>query len=292
MLHLVPGDPVDAMVGAAAFQGGVRQDVVDRIRADLGLDDPLPVQYGRWLAGALRGDLGTSYVRGRPVTTLLLERLPSTAELALAAMLIGGGAGLALGTAAALWRNTPLDGAVMLVSLGGVSMPSFWLSMLLILVFSVLLGWLPATGSGGFDRLILPAVALGYEGVALASRLTRSALLEVLARPYVATAHAKGLPPRLVVLRHALRNALIPVVTVLGLQAGRLLAGSVIVETVFARQGVGQLAIEAILTKDYPLVQGIILFSASVYVAVNLVVDLSYGALDPRIRAGMGSAGA
>jgi len=177
-----------------------------------------------------------------------------------------------------------VDGAVMVLSLGGVSMPSFWFAMLLILVFSVFLGLLPATGSGGIDRLILPAVALGYEGVALVARLTRAALIEVLARQYIVTAHAKGLPPRLVVLRHALRNALIPIVTVLGLQLGRLLAGSVIVETVFARAGIGQLAIEAILQKDFPLVQGVILFTASVYVVANLVVDVAYGYLDPRIR--------
>src|SRR5215216_5157060 len=279
MLHLVPGDPVDAMMGAAAFQSGGRQDVVEQIRNELGLNDPLPVQYLRWAGHAVTGDLGVSYVRRTPVAVLILERLPSTVELAVASMLLAATLGLGLGLLAALKRNTPIDGLVMLISLGGVSMPSFWLAMLLILVFSVLLGLVPATGSGGFDRLILPAIALGYEGVALIARLTRASMLEVLGRPYITTARAKGLAPRVVILRHALRNALIPVVTVLGLQLGRLLAGSVIVETVFARQGLGQLAIEAILTKDYPLVQGIILFSASAYVLANLVVDLAYGYL-------------
>jgi len=173
---------------------------------------------------------------------------------------------------------------VMLVSLAGVSMPSFWSAMILILVFSVSLNLVPATGSGGFGRLILPAIVLGYEGAALIARLTRASLLEVLSREYIRTARAKGLPRRSVVLGHAMRNALIPVVTVVGLQLGRLLAGSVIVETVFARQGVGQLAVDAILSKDYPLVQGIILLTAITYVFANLLVDVSYGFLNPRIR--------
>ena len=284
MLHLVPGDPVDAMMGAAAFQSAGRQDLVDRIREELGLNQPMPVQYAQWAAHAVRGDLGQSFVRNRPVTELILERLPSTLELAGMSMLIAASVGLILGLIAALKRNSPIDGLVMAVSLGGVSMPSFWFALLLILVFSVGLGLLPATGSGTFAQLILPAVALGYEGVALIARLTRASMLEVLSKQFMTTAHAKGLPPRVVLLRHALRNAMIPVVTVVGLQVGRLLAGSVIVETVFARQGIGQLAIEAILQKDYPLVQGIILLTASTYVIANLLVDLSYGYLDPQIR--------
>jgi len=284
MLHLVPGDPIDAMMGAAAFQATTRQEVVDRIREELGLNDPVPVQYARWAVNAIRGDLGHSFIRNRPVGELILERLPSTLELAGLSMVIAAALGLACGLLAALKRNTPIDGLVMAVSLGGVSMPGFWFALLLILVFSVLLGLLPATGSGTFAQLILPAVALGYEGVALIARLTRASMLEVMTRPYMTTAQAKGLSPRARILRHALRNALIPVVTVVGLQVGRLLAGSVIVETVFARQGIGQLAIEAILQKDYPLVQGIILLTASTYVVVNLLVDLSYGYLDPQIR--------
>jgi peptide/nickel transport system permease protein len=287
MLHLVPGDPIDAMMGAAAFQsGGGRQDLVDRIRLELGLNDPLPVQYGRWALGALHGDFGMSFVRGRPVGELIMERLPSTAQLAVAALLFAVIVGLTLGIIAATHRNSPIDAAVMLVSLGGVSMPGFWLALLLILLFSVLLNWLPATGSGSLEQLVLPAIALGYEGVALVARLTRAAMLDALAAQYVTTARSKGLAWRVVVFRHALRNALIPIVTVAGLQAGHLLAGSVIVETVFARQGIGQLAIDAILTKDYPLVQGIILFTAITYVILNLLTDISYGYLDPRIRAG------
>lgn len=286
MLHLVPGDPIDAMMGSAAFQSGSgRQDLVDRIRQDLGLNEPLPVQYGRWALGAVHGDLGTSFIRGRPVGDLILERLPSTAQLAAASLLFAVAVGLGLGIIAATHRNTPIDAAVMLVSLGGVSMPSFWLALLLILGFSVMLNWLPATGSGSLEQLVLPAIALGYEGVALVARLTRAAMLEALNAQYVTTARSKGLATRVIVFRHALRNALIPIVTVAGLQAGHLLAGSVIVETVFARQGIGQLAIDAILTKDYPLVQGIILFTAATYVLLNLLTDVSYGYLDPRIRA-------
>jgi peptide/nickel transport system permease protein len=260
--------------------------MAQQIRQELGLDEPLPVQYMRWLGNAVRGDFGMSYVRRRPVVDVVLERVPSTLELAGAGLLIAASVGLVFGIGAALKRNTPLDGLIMIVSLGGVSTPNFFLAMLLILVFSVLLGWLPATGSGTFDRLVLPAIALGYNGVAIVARLTRSSMLEVLNRPYVTTAHAKGLAQRTVILRHALRNALGPIVTVIGLQVGHLVAGSVIVETVFARQGMGQLAIEAILTKDFPVVQAVILFSAVAYVVANLLVDIAYGYLDPQIRAG------
>lgn len=286
MLQLVPGDPIDAMLGAADNGLSIsRPDLVQRVRVEMGLDQPLPIQYVRWLAGAVHGDFGMSYVRRRPVADVLAERLPSTLELAGAGLLVAVVVGLGLGVAAALERNTPLDGLTMVVSLGGVSLPNFFFAMLLVLAFSVALGWLPATGSGGFDRLILPALALGYHGAALVARITRASMLEALNRPYVTTAWAKGLPPRLVVLRHALRNALVPIVTVVGLQIGQLLAGSVIVETIFARQGIGQLAVESILAKDYPMVQAVILFTASAYVLTNLLVDVLYGYLNPQIRA-------
>ena len=287
ILHLVPGDPVDAMMGAASFGISTPESqakLVAQIREQLGLDDPLPIQYLHWLGNALRLDLGESFIRHQPVATLIAQRLPATLELAGAALVLSVVLGMSVGIIAALKRHTAIDAAVMIVSLAGVSIPSFAFAMLLILVFSVFLGMLPATGSGSFDRLILPAVVLGYEGTALIARLTRASLLEVLGREYITTARSKGLPRRIVVLRHALRNALIPVVTIVGLQVGRLLAGSIIVETVFARQGVGQLAIDAILQKDYPLVQGIILLTASAYVVANLLVDISYGFINPRIR--------
>jgi peptide/nickel transport system permease protein len=287
ILHLVPGDPVDAMMGAASFGISTPESqaqLVAQIREQLGLNDPLPIQYLHWLGNALHFDFGQSFIRHQAVATLIAQRLPSTLELAGAALVLSVVIGMVFGIVAALRRNTWVDGAVMILSLGGVSMPSFAYAMLLILVFSVFLGWLPATGSGSLDRLILPALVLGYEGTGLIARLTRASLLEVLGREYINTARAKGLPPRVVVLRHALRNALIPVVTIVGLQIGRLLAGSIIVETVFARQGVGQLAIDAIQTKDYPLVQGIILLTASAYVVANLLVDVSYGFINPKIR--------
>ena len=287
ILHLIPGDPIDTMLGAAA--AGIttpeaQANLVAQVRDQLGLNDPLPIQYLHWLGAALRLDFGESFIRHQSVATLIAQRLPSTLELAGAALLLSVTLGVGLGIIAALKRHTFVDAAVMILSLGGVSMPSFAFAMLLILLFSVTLGWLPATGSGSFDRLILPALVLGYEGTGLIARLTRASLLEVLGREYINTARAKGLPRRVVVLRHALRNALIPVVTIVGLQVGRMLAGSIIVETVFARQGVGQLAIDAILTKDYPLVQGIILLTAFSYVVANLLVDISYGFINPKIR--------
>jgi len=293
ILHLIPGDPVDAMLGSAAAGIGTpeqRAQIEAQINAELGLSDPLPIQYLRWAWNALHLDLGQSYIRHEPVAQLIAERLPSTLELAGAALLLSVILGVGLGILAALKRNTPIDGLVMLFSLGGVSIPSFAFALLLILVFSVFLGLLPATGSGGIDRLILPAVVLGYEGVGLIARLTRASLLEVMGLEYIRTARAKGLAGRTIILRHAMRNALIPIVTIVGLQAGRLLAGSVIVETVFARQGIGQLAIDSINTKDYPVVQGVILLTAIAYVVANLLVDISYGFLNPRIRQGNAAA--
>ena len=288
ILHLVPGDPIDAMIGAASFGVGDRaaqERLVASLREQLGLNDPLPLQYVHWLWNATHLDLGESFIRHQPVIKVIGDRLPSTIELAGSALVLSVLLGVALGIVAAVKRNSPIDRLVMFVSLGGVSIPSFVLAIVLILVFSVTLGLLPATGSGSIDRLILPMLVLGYEGIGLIARLTRASLLDVLGREYVRTAHAKGLPPRTVLLGHAMRNALIPVVTIVGLQLGRLLAGSVIVETVFARQGIGQLAIDSIIAKDYPVVQGVILLTATSYVIANLLVDISYGFINPRIRA-------
>jgi peptide/nickel transport system permease protein len=287
VLHLVPGDPIDAMIGAASFGIGDRaaqEQLVAQLREQLGLNDPLPLQYVRWLWNAAHLDLGESFIRHQPVVKLIGDRLPSTVELAATALALSVVLGVVLGLIAAVKRNTPIDRLVMFFSLGGVSIPSFFFAMLLILLFSVTFGLLPATGSGSIDRLILPALVLGYEGTGLIARLTRASLLDVLGREYMRTAHAKGLGPRTALLRHAMRNALIPVVTIVGLQLGRLLAGSVIVETVFARQGIGQLAIDSIIAKDYPVVQGVILLTATSYVIANLLVDISYGFINPRIR--------
>jgi len=282
MLFLVPGDPVKIML--AEFV--TTPDQIAQMRAQLHLDEPVLKQYGRFVGSALRGDLGVSIRSRRPVTAEITENIGSTGQLALASMLVAIGLGVPLGLLAALGRNSWLDVAAMVVALLGVAMPSFWLGFLLIFVFSLHLGWLPATGGGDLPHLVMPAVALGMIAAAIIARLTRSSMLEVLGQDYVRTARAKGLGSGSVVVRHALRNALIPVVTVFGLQFGNLLAGAVIVETVFSRPGLGRLIVGGILAKDFPLVQGTVLFVAAAYVLINVVVDVAYAYIDPRIRIG------
>ena len=280
MLFLVPGDPVKMML--AEFV--TNPDQIAQMRAQLHLDEPILKQYGRFVTNALRGDLGTSIRSRRPVTTEIGENLASTAQLALAAMLVAVGLGIPLGLLAALSRNSWLDVASMGTALLGVSMPSFWLGLLLIFVFSLHLAWFPATGGGDLHHLILPAITLGMIAAAIIARLTRSSMLEVLGQDYVRTARAKGLGGFSVVVRHALKNALIPIITIFGLQFGNLLAGAVIVETVFSRPGLGRLIVGGILNKDFPLVQGVVLFVATTYVLINLLVDVAYAYADPRIR--------
>ena len=282
MLFLVPGDPVKIML--AEFV--TTPDQIAQMRAQLHLDEPVLKQYGRFVGSALRGDLGVSIRSRRPVTAEITENIGSTGQLALASMLVAIGLGVPLGLLAALGRNSWLDVAAMVVALVGVAMPSFWLGFLLIFVFSLHLGWLPATGGGDLLHLVMPAVALGMIAAAIIARLTRSSMLEVLGQDYVRTARAKGLGSGSVIVRHALRNALIPVVTVFGLQFGNLLAGAVIVETVFSRPGLGRLIVGGILAKDFPLVQGTVLFVAAAYVLINVVVDVAYAYVDPRIRIG------
>jgi len=282
MLFLVPGDPVKIML--AEFVTTPEQ--IARMRAQLHLDEPVLQQYGRFVGNALRGDLGTSIRSRRPVTQEISDNLASTAQLALASMAVAVALGIPLGLIAALVRNSWLDVASMGVALLGVSMPSFWLGLLLIFTFSLHLGWFPATGGGDLLHLVLPAVTLGAIASAIIARLTRSSMLEVLGQDYVRTARAKGLAGWSVVLRHALKNALIPVLTIFGLQFGNLLAGTVIVETVFSRPGLGRLIVGGILAKDFPLVQGTVLFVATVYVLINVVVDVAYAVADPRIRLG------
>ena len=282
MLFLVPGDPVKIML--AEFV--TTPDQIAQMRAQLHLDEPVLKQYGRFVTSALRGDLGVSIRSRRPVAAEITENIGSTGQLALASMLVAIGLGVPLGLLAALGRNSWLDVAAMVVALLGVAMPSFWLGFLLIFVFSLHLGWLPATGGGDLLHLVMPAVALGMIAAAIIARLTRSSMLEVLGQDYVRTARAKGLGGGSVIVRHALRNALIPVVTVFGLQFGNLLAGAVIVETVFSRPGLGRLIVGGILAKDFPLVQGTVLFVAAAYVLINVVVDVAYAYVDPRIRIG------
>jgi len=282
MLFLVPGDPVKMML--AEFV--TNPDQVAQMRAQLHLDEPIVKQYGRFVANAVRGDLGTSIRSRRPVSTEIGENVGSTAQLAVASMVVAVAIGVPLGLMAALFRSSWLDAGSMIVALLGVSMPSFWLGLLLIVTFSLYLGWFPATGGGDLRHLVLPAVTLGMIASAIIARLTRSSMLEVLGQDYVRTARAKGLAWWGVVVRHALNNALIPVITIFGLQFGNLLAGAVIVETVFSRPGLGRLIVGGILAKDFPLVQGTVLFVATAYVLINVLVDIAYAFVDPRIRFG------
>ena len=279
LIHLIPGDPAQAMLGEAAPQADV-----DALRRQLGLDRPLLEQYADFLAGAISGDLGTSLRTGTPVSAQIAERFPATFELALAAMLVAMALALPLGIAAAAWRGTLVDHAAMTLALAGMSIPNFWLGPLLAIVFAVELGWLPVSGRGGVEHLVLPALSLGLALAAMLARMTRASVLEELREPYVRAARARGVSRVRAVIRHAFRNSLIPVVTIVGLQFGAVLTGAVITETIFSWPGIGRLLIQSIGFRDYPLVQGCILLIAVTYVAVNLMTDLAYGLLDPRIR--------
>jgi len=279
LIHLIPGDPAQAMLGETASE----QDV-QALRERLGLDRPLVEQYGAFLAGIARGDLGTSLRTNEPVATAVLDRLPATLELAAAAMVVSIGAAIPLGIIAAVRRGTFVDHLATTLALTGISIPNFWLGPLLAIVFAVELGWLPVAGRGTAAHLVLPAISLGAALAAILTRMTRASLLEELREPYVLAARARGTSRARAVLRHAFRNSLIPVVTLVGLQFGGVLTGAVITETIFAWPGVGRLLIQSIGFRDYPLVQGCILFIAMTYVAMNLLTDLAYGVLDPRIR--------
>jgi ABC-type dipeptide/oligopeptide/nickel transport system permease component len=279
LVHLVPGDPAQAMLGEAASGA----DVAD-LRTKLGLDRPLATQYGHYLTGLLRGDLGTSFRYNTPVEREISQRLSNTVRLALAAMAVAIVFALPLGILGALFRGRAIDQAAMALSLAGISMPNFWLGPLLAIVFAVELGWLPVSGSGSSLSLILPAATLGAALAAILARMTRASLIDELRELYVLAARARGVSEARAVMAHALRNSLIPVVTIIGLQFGSVLTGTIITETIFAWPGVGRLLIQAISFRDYPLVQGCILLISVTYVTMNLVVDLMYGWLDPRIR--------
>jgi len=278
-IHLVPGDPVLAMVGESA------QPVdIAKLREQLGLNDPLHLQYFRYLSRLVRGDLGASLHTGKPVLKTVLQRYPATAKLALASLLLALIISIPLGVLSATHRNSPVDHFSMVLALLGISMPNFWLGPLLIILFSIKLNLLPVSGSGGWSYLILPAITLGTALTALLTRMVRSTMLEEMGQDYIRTARAKGLPERVVIYKHALKNALIPVVTIVGLQFGTLLTGAIITETIFAWPGLGRLTIQAISQRDYPLVQGCILMISLTYILINLATDLLYTVLDPRIR--------
>lgn len=280
MLYVLPGDPVSFMLRESAAS----PELVARLREQLGLNRPVHVQYLAYLAALARGDFGTSLYYDRPVMELVLEQVPATIQLAVAAMSLALPVGVGAGALAAARRNTRIDRAVVLVTTLGVAMPTFWLSLLFIFLFSLTLGWLPATGTSGVERLVMPALVLMLGSASAIARLVRSSLLEELRRDYIRTAAAKGLPAQSILFGHALRNAMLPIVTVAAMHFGQLLSGTVVTETIFARQGLGRLAVQAVLGKDLPVVAGTVLLAAFVYVAVSLTVDFAYGLLDPRSR--------
>ncbi len=281
IIHLVPGDVVDVMLGHQRASA----EALAALRQQLGLNDPIPVQYWHYVSGALRGDLGRSISQKVPVFDAIMEQLPSTIRLAAAALALALVLGFALGLVAALNHGSWIDTFAMGLSVSGLSIPTFWLGLLLILLFSVRLNWLPSISSGtSLQALILPALTLGLPEAAVVSRMLRASMLDVLGREYIMVARAKGVREHMVIAKHALRNALIPVVTFAGLQTAYLLGGSTIVETLFARQGIGRLAVHAIASRDYPMVQGVVLVVAVIYVTINTLTDILYTLLNPRIR--------
>lgn len=279
LAHIVPGDPVAQMLGE-----GARAEDLTQLRHALGLDLPLPVQYGRYLSGVLHGNLGESFRFQQPVLKVVVEHYPATLELAAVALLICALIGIPAGVLAAHKRGERTDHAVAILTLFGLSVPNFALGPVLILLFSVVLGWLPVSGRGGISHLILPAFTLGAALAAILTRMVRTSVIEELSADYVRTARAKGVSESAVLFRHALRNALIPILTILGLQFGSLLAGTIVTESIFSWPGIGRLAVQAIGARDYPLLQGCILLIAVSYVFVNLLTDLVYAVVDPRVR--------
>ena len=279
IIHFIPGDPVDLILGETA-----RPSDREFLRQELGLDKPVLDQYVSSMLRAARGDMGRSLHTNQPVLTTILKRVPATVELTIGAMIVAVLIALPLGIIAALKQYSYFDNGSMFFALLGISMPNFWLGPLLIILFSIKLGWFPVSGRGGIEYLILPAITLGTALAAILTRMIRSSLLEVKKEDYITFARAKGLREVLVIGKHALSNALIPVVTIMGLQFGALLSGSIITETIFSWPGIGRLTIQAIQTRDYPLVQGCVLVLALSYVLINFLTDLVYGFIDPRIR--------
>ena len=282
IMRLLPGDPAALMLSEA---GGSAQAIAE-LRAELGLDDSLLTQYGRYLGKLVQANLGTSLFTQRSVVATIGEQLFSTIELAIAAILVAIALGVSAGVLAAARHGTWLDTVVMALSVSGISIPIFWSALLFIWLFALILGWLPATGQGGITHLILPALVLGFASAGAITRLVRASLLEVMDQDFVRSARAKGLAERTVLFRHSLKNAFVPVISIIGLQFGFLLGGTVVIETVFSRPGIGHLLVSAILWKDLPLVQGIVLLIALIYTLVNLATDVAYAYLDPRIHYG------
>jgi ABC-type dipeptide/oligopeptide/nickel transport system permease component len=284
MMRVAPGDPLVAMLGEESQ--GMSRAALDELREQYGLSADPVSQYFTYLGGVVRGDLGNSVRTKQPVVREIGARLPATLLLAGSGMLISLTLGLTLGVLAAVYRRTIVDYLAIVLALAGVSIPVFWSGLILMLFFALQLGWFPASGFGTWRHLVLPAVAIGFASSAIIARVTRSSMIEVLRSDYIRTARAKGLDERRINLRHALRNAMLPIITVIGLQFGGLLGGSVLTETVFAWPGIGRLVVDSIRAQDGPLVQGTVLFIAVVFIVINLLVDLSYALLNPRIRYG------
>ena len=279
LVHMIPGDPIEVMLGETA-----QQVDKEKLRSDLGLDKPIAVQYKNFIKGVFTGDLGESYFYNKSVVTIILEKIPATVELSILAMIIAILISLPIGMLSALKKNSYVDTTSMFMSLLGVSMPNFWLGPILIIIFSIQLGLFPVSGRVGFLSIVLPAVTLGTALAAMLSRMTRSSMLDVIGEDYLVAVRAKGAPRRVVIVKHALKNAMIPVITIIGLQFGSLLSGAIITENVFSWPGLGTLFISSIQTRDYPLVQGCVLFFSFSYVIINLLTDLVYAVVDPRIR--------
>lgn len=279
LLYIAPGDPVMEMVGERADSATIAQ-----LRKQLHLDEPRPKQFAAYASGVIHGDLGTSFITGRPIARDIAERFPKTLELACAAMLLAVVLGISVGVVTAAYPGGWLDRLTLAFTYLGISFPVYWVGLILILVFAMILRWLPPSGTGGLAFLVLPAFALGTRSIAFLARMTRSAMLEVLGSDYIRTARAKGLPRTAVLARHALRNALIPVVTVIGLDFGSYLTGSILTETVFSWPGLGRYVVNAISKRDLPAIQGSILFLSVVFVVVNIIADLTYAATDPRVE--------
>ncbi len=278
LLYVAPGDPVMAMVGERADE-----ETIARLRQELRLDDPLPQRFGHYLAGVVTGDLGESYITRRPIARDIRERFPKTLQLAGAAMLLAAVVGITLGVLSARWPGGIIDRFGLGIAYLGISFPVYWVGLLLILLFAVTLHWLPPSGYGGLRYLALPALALGMRSIAFLARMTRSAMLDALGSDFVRTARAKGLGERTVVAKHALRNALIPIITVLGLDFGAYLTGSILTETIFSWPGIGRYVVNAIARRDLPAIQGAVLFLSGVFVLVNLLTDIAYAKADPRV---------
>jgi ABC-type dipeptide/oligopeptide/nickel transport system permease component len=281
LMTALPGDPIEGLAGERADP-----ETLARIRQELGADRPLPLQYFGYLRLIARGELGRSYYTNRKITDDLCQKFPNTLKLAGAAILFASLGGIALGVVAAVRRGTIWDRLSSFIAVGGISLPVFWLGLALMLIFALYLRWLPPSGMGRGETayLVLPAVTLGTFSLAYIARITRSSMMESLSQPYVATARAKGLPERVVILKHALKNSLIPIVTLIGLDLGSYLNGAVLTETIFGWDGLGRYALDGILKRDYPVIMGVVLFGAVVFVTMNLLVDLSYHLLDPRVR--------